>query len=237
MATFLLFDGALNVQYLGLQAYIWIMLVMGIIAVGFYVVWYVFFWAPLKPVHGHFASHLYHTNSAFTFDENLKFTLFSEKKSKLIFDITVKEAKELQKDWDTAPCGLIGRVLNDLIFDGGGWLDLNAPVRADIERVASVYNEANPDDQIMTLGKFWKHLNAGKLGEQPGIERYYTVPWKRVDMAIPKDHIQPMWDGYLRQLARQKDTEDNKDYGMYGYIILALACVICVGMLGIKFLG
>lgn len=227
----------MNTLFLGLQAYIWLMLALFILGVGTNVVWYFFFWSPLKPVHGHFAAHISHINSAFTFDENLRFSLHSEKRAKLIFDTTIKTAKTLQKDWDVAPCGLIGRVLNDLIFDGGKWLDLESPVRAEIERVAAVYNEANPDDQIMTLGKFWKRLAAGSLGEQPDIPKYYVVPWKRIDLAIPKDHIQPMWDGYLRQLARQKDNDANAEYGMYGYIILGVSGLICLGMIAVKFLS
>jgi len=236
MANYLLFDGVLNTQYLGLQAYLWLMLAMFIVGIFSYAIWYFFFWMPLDAVKGHFTSHIYKTNSAFTFDENLRFNLSSEKKSKLIFDMTVKEAKELQKDWDVAPCGLIGRVLNDLIFDGGQWTKLDSPVRAKIEEVAAVYNDGNPDDQIMTLGKFWKRLNEGKLGPQPDIPQYYTVPWKRIDMAIPRDHIQPMWDGYLRQLAREKEADTAGEYTMYGYLIIGVSGLICIAMLVMDFL-
>jgi hypothetical protein len=240
MATYLLFDGALNTTYLGLQAYIWMILALFILCVGSYCIWLFFFWMPLKPAQGHFTAHINHINSALTFDEHLNFVMQSEKKSKLVFDVTIKEAKELQKDWDYAPSGLIGRVLCDLVFDGGGWLKLNSPARAIIEQVASKHNDANPDDQIMTLGKFHKKLMEGALAGIEGVSEIpttYLVNWRRIDFAIPKDHIQPMWDGYLRQLARMKDAEENSGVSTnYGYIILGGGILVSLGMIAVAFL-
>jgi hypothetical protein len=89
---------------------------------------------------------------------------------------------------------------------------------------------------IMTLGKFYKRLCEGKLGPCPEIPRTYNVSWRRIDFAIPRDHIQPQWDGYLRQLARQLDVDKGGDLTMYGYLILGISLLICVGMLAIKFL-
>lgn len=235
-ARYVLFDGLLNQTFLGLQFYIWLMLALFLLCAGTYAVWYFFFWMPLTPAHGHFLSHIYHTNSALTFDEHLNFVMRSEKKAKLIFDMTVKEAKELQKDWDYAPSGLIGRVLDDLIFDAGGWLKLDSPVRAEIERVASVYNDANPDDQIMTLGKFYRRLSEGKLGACPDIPRTFTVNWRRIDFAIPKDHVAPMWDGFLRQFAHTLHEVNNSDYTNYGYIILGGSILISLGMIAVSYL-
>lgn len=236
MAQFLLFNGALNGAVLGLPAYIWIMLFVGLLLAASNAVWYFFFWMPLKPVHGHFTSHIHKTNSALTFNENLDFMMRSEKKAKLIFDMKVADAKKEQKDWEVAPSGLIGRVLNDLIFDGGGWLNLESPVRAEIERVAATHNEANPDDPVLTLGKFHKYLCAGMFGECPTILRTYRVDWKRIDFAIPEKHIQPMWDGYLGQLARKMEGSDTEDFRNYGYIMLAVSALICLAMLAFKFL-
>jgi hypothetical protein len=233
---YLLFNGALNQTFLGLQAYIWIMLALFIMAVGTYVVWYFFFWAPLKPVHGHFVSHINGSNSALAFNEHLNFVMKSEKKAKLIFDETVKEAKEGEKDWEVAPSGLIGRVLNDLIFDGGNWTDVNSSVREHIERYAAIYNETNPDDEIHTLGKFYKCLCENKMGPCPEVKRNFRVDWKRIDFAIPPDHVQTQWDGYLGQLAKRMNEIENADVSMYGYIILGLSAMICIGMLVIKFI-
>lgn len=234
MATYLLFDGALNTAILGLPAYIWIILLFVILIAFSNAIWYFFFWHPLKAVQGHFRAHLYHINSALTFTENLVMRMVSEKNAKLIFDMPVKDAKEEQKDWEYAPSGLIGRVLNDLIFDGGRWTDTTSPVRALIEQVAGKYNDMNPDDQVLSLDKFHRYLVAGKFNGIEGvsdIKPWYRVPWKRIDMAFPEDHEQPMWDGYLRQLARQKDNDQNADYTMYGYLILGISALICIGMI------
>lgn len=237
MAQYLLFDGALNGTFLGLQFYIWIMLVLFLLGAGSYALWYFFFWVPLTPLHGHFTAHISKTNSAFVFDENLNFVLRSEKKSKLIFNETVAEAKEREGGWEVAPSGLIGRVVNDLIFDGGRWTDLNSPVRAEIERVAAEYNELNPDDEIHTLAKFHKRLCENKLGACPNIPRKYRVQWKRTDFAIPPDHVQTQWDGYLGQLARKMNSETVADMTMYAYLILGISGVICIGMLAIEFVS
>ena len=234
MAQYLLFDGALNVTFLGLQAYIWIMLAFIIILAASEAIWQFFFWLPLKPVQGHFTAHTRKNNSAFVFNENLIFNMVSEKFAKLIFDMKVSEAKELQKDWDFAPSGLIGRVLSDLVFDGGGWTNLKSPVRADIENVAAMYNDMNPDDQVMTLGKFHRHLTAGKFNGIQGVENIkptMTVDWVRIDMAIPPDHDPHLWDGWLGQHAHKKDEEINAPNWTIAYAILGLTGLIVVLML------
>lgn len=161
---YLLFDGLLNQTFLGLPFYIWVILALFLVSVTTYCLWLFFFWLPLKPVHGHFISHISHINSALVFDDTLKFDMRSEKKAKLIFDESIAASREQQRDWDYAPSGLIGRVQNDLIFDGGKWTDLKSPVRAEIERIAETHNEGNPNDEIHTLDKFYRYAIAGKLG-------------------------------------------------------------------------
>lgn len=234
MAQYLLFDGALNVTLLGLPAYIWIMLAMFIMAAASEAIWQFFFWLPLKPVQGHFTAHIRKINSAFVFNENLIFNMVSEKSAKLIFEMTIKEAKELQKDWDFAPSGLIGRVLSDLVFDGGGWTNLKSPVRVDIENVAAMYNEMNPDDQVMTLGKFHRHLKAGKFNGIKGVENIKAtikVNWTRIDMAIPQDHDPHLWDGWLGQFSHKKNEETNAPNWTIAYAIIGLTAIINILML------
>lgn len=231
MAQYLLFDGIFNTQYFGLQAYFWVMLAMFLVIAATNAIWYFFFWLPLTPVHGHFRAHVNHVNSAFTFNENLLFNLVSEKSAKLIFDMKVKDAKEAEKDWEIAPCGLIGRVQNDLVFDGGRWTDLTSPVRKNIERVAELWNEANPDDQVVSLGKFHRYLVARKFDGIPGVSEIpakITVEWKRIDMAMPEDHEQPQWDGYLGQLAHKEDETNNSPNYTLAYVILAASFGICI---------
>ena len=240
MGTFLLFDGALNTAILGLPAYIWLMLVLLIFTVGSYALWYFFFWLPLKPVQGHFISHFNKTNSALTFDEHLNFVMKSEKKAKLIFDITTKDAKELQKDWDYAPSGLIGKVLCDLMFVTNDWNKIGSPTRVAIESIAAAYNETHDDDQVMTLEKFYKRLMEGAFNGYEGvldIKTTYRVNWRRIDFAIPKDHIQPMWDGYLRQLAKMINEDTNAGSAGFGYVILGGSVLISLAMLALKFLS
>lgn len=234
---YLLFDGILNNGVLGIPIYGWMMLAFFLIAVFSYAIWYFFFWIPLAPLHGHFKAHVSKTNSAFVFDQNNNFKMVSEKKAKLIYDIKTVEAKKLQKDWDVAPSGLIGRVLTDLIFDGGGWTNLESAVRSEIERLASVYNEMNPDDMVMTLSKFYRKASEGALGECKNIKLTYLVSWLRIDSAFPKDHNQPQWGGYLDQLAIKLENAQKEDMNTYCYLILALSAVVCIGMLGIKFFG
>lgn len=239
MPQFLLFGGALNNTFFGLQIYFWVILAMFLITCISYAVWYFFFWMPLKPLHGHFKAHTGGINSAFVFDEHLNFDLRSEKRAKLIFDMTVKEAKERQRDWYTAPSGLIGRVLTDLIFDGGRWARMDSSEREEIERVAQLWNESNPDDEVLTLIKFHKYLTEGrfeKMGIPVNLKPTYTVSWLRIDKAIPQGRKQSSWDGYLRQLAKKINEGETTDYNMYAYIILGMTAMICAGMLLLKFL-
>ena len=135
---------------------------------------------------------------------------------------------------------------NDLIFDGGKWTDLKSPVRAEIERIAETHNEGNPNDEIHTLDKFYRYAIAGKLGgvtvDHTGakflgiIPLTYRVEWKRIDFAIPQNHVQTQWDGYLRQLAKTLNEDENPDMSTYGYIILGMAALIDIGMLATHFL-
>jgi len=240
VAQYLLFDGALNRTFLGLQFYIWVMLAFFILTIGSYCVWYFMFWMPLDAVKGHFTAHLRKINSALTFNENLNFVMKSEKMAKLIFDIPVKEAKELQKDWDYAPSGLIGKVLDDLIFITNDWDKLGSPTRIAIERIAATYNDTNPEDMVMTLDKFHRRLVEGAFNGMEGvssIKPYYPVSWARIDFAIPEEHIQPMWDGYLRQLARQEDKEENSGPSVnLGYGIIIGGVVVSIGILAMKFM-
>ncbi len=236
--NYLLFDGALNNTFLGLQLYFWLILALVIFTAGSYAVWYFFFWMPLTPLHGHFKAHLYKIGSAFLFNENLHFLLKSEKKAKLIFDETIAEAKEAQRDWDYAPSGLIGKVLTDLIFDGARWTDPTSREREEIERIAMLWNDMNESDQVHTLGKFQRYLAEGKfagMGVAEFLKPTYTVSWLRIDKAIPRDHIQPMWDGYLRQAAEREADEADGSMTNYAYIILIMSALICIGMLAYKF--
>lgn len=93
----------------------------------------------------------------------------------------------------------------------------------------------------MTLGKFHKRLTDGAFAGIDGVSEIratYNVSWRRIDFAIPKDHIQPMWDGYLRQLARQQNVEENTGPSAnFGYLIIAGGVVVSLGMLAIKFLS
>lgn len=240
MAQYLLFGGALNTLVLGLPAYLWVMLLLFILTAASIAIWYFFFWMPLGPVQGHFTSHISKSNSALTFNENLIFLMQSEKKAKLIFDVSIKEAKELQKDWDYAPSGLIGKVLCDLVFATNDWTRIGSPTRIAIEQVAGKYNELNENDQVMTLGKFHHHLVAGKFNGIAGVEQInpnYKVSWRRIDFAIPEDHIQPMWDGYLRQLAKVLNDEQAGPSATFGYIILGGGILISLGMIAVRFLG
>lgn len=62
------------------------------------------------------------------------------------------------------------------------------------------------------------------------------MEWKRIDFAIPQNHVQTQWDGYLRQLAKTLNEDENPDMSTYGYIILGMAALIDIGMLATHFL-
>ena len=227
---YLFFGGMMNTLVLGIQMYLWIMLlgILGIVITN--VAFYVFFWAPLKPLHGLFTSYQRKENAAFTFDENLNFVLKSEKKAKLLYDETIAEAKKAQPDWEQSAAGLIGRVSTELIFDPYGWTDVTSEARKEIDNTVEIWNASHTDgkDTIHTLLKFSRLLHEGAITAP--IDKNFRVSWLRIYSAFPQLRLKSAWAGYLRQLAQQLLDDKKKDFTNMG-IYLLLFCGIVDTML------
>ncbi len=234
---YLFFGGAMNQMVMGIQMYFWLMLIgiLGIVISN--VVFYVFFWAPLKPLHGLFTSYQRKENAAFTFDEHLNFVLKSEKKAKLIYNETIAEAKKAQPDWETSPSGLIGRVSTELIFDPFGWTDVTSEARKAIDNSVEIYNEAHQDgkDSIHTLLKFSRLLHDGAVSVP--IEKNFRVSWLRIYSAFPQLRLKSAWAGYLRQLAQQLLDDKKSDFSNMGLWLLAFCALVDVMLMATGALG
>ena len=230
----LLFGGVANTLFLGLQLYIWIILFMGIALVGSYFAWYFLFWLPLQPFWGLFHARMRKESAAFTFDKNLDFVLKSEKKAKLIFDETVIEAKKVQKVWDHSPSGIMGVTSVDLIFDAyGEWVDINSPVRQEIDKSVVLWNETNPEDEIHTLLLFSRLLHEGKI--QCPVDKDVIIPWLRIRAAMTPKSI-GNFAGYIRQLSETIGVESVQNLNNYGILILVACGGVCCLMFASKWL-
>ena len=230
---FLLFNGALNQLVFGLQLYFWVMLALFIGVVASYAAWYVLFWQPLKPLHGHFFAHVRKEFNAFVFNFYLKFVLKSEKEAKLLYNETIKEARLAQPDWEESPSGRMGRVQTDLIFDAHRWTEIGSPARNEIDKVVEVWNEAEKGkDEIHTLIKFSRYLQEGKIACP--IDKTITVPWLRIRAAIFTPKTTGKWQGYIGQLAERLKKDQKSEFMMYGIYVLIFCALICVMMIGTK---
>lgn len=223
---YLLFNGTLNQLVLGLQAYFWVILALGIATIASFAAWYILFWLPLKPLHGHFTAHVRREFNAFVFNYYLKFILKSEKEAKLLYDETIREARLAQVDWEESPSGRMGRVQTDLIFDANRWTEIGSPARNEIDKVVQVWNEQQTGkDEIHTLLKFSKYLQEGKI--TCPIDKTVTVPWLRMRAAIFTPKTTGKWQGYIGQLAELLKKSDKTDFTMYGVYILIFCGLIC----------
>jgi len=228
----LLFGGVMNTLILQIQLYFWIILALGIAAVGSYVGWYFLFWQPISPLHGIFYAHIRKEQACFVFDNNLNFVLKSEKKGKLIFNETAAAAKKAQKVWDYSPSGMIGKVTTDLIFDGDRWTELDSPARQEIDKTVTVWNEAHPGtDEIHTLLRFGALLQSGMI--TCPIDSTVTVPWLRIRSAFAPKSM-GAFAGYTRQIAKLSESKKQEDINHHAIWILVFCGAICLMMIAVK---
>ena len=210
MSMGLLFDGALNGAIFGFPLWFWVCFLLSVIIVVANFLWWWFFWVPLEPLHGHYFAYRKGVNSALVFDDNINLKLVTEGQAKLIFNESVEDAKELQKDWDEYPAGHIGTVHTDLIFDAKHWSSPKSRHTENIESMAEEWNVHHEDDQIRTYGKLIDYIRAGKITSPPGFEYEIVVPWNRIKAQYPEVRKPAMKDGYVRQFANKMELVDKK---------------------------
>jgi hypothetical protein len=206
----LLFGGILNVAIFGFPIWFWIAFLASL-AIGISnFLWWWFFWLPLEPLHGHYFAYRKGVNSALVMDENINLKLVTEGQAKNIFNESVEEAKDLQRDWDEYPAGHIGTVHTDLIFDAKHWTSPKSRYSDIIESMAMEWNDHHEDDQIRTYGKLIKYIQDGKITPPPDFEYEITVPWNRIKSQYPDVRKPAVKDGYVRQMANKMEQQDKK---------------------------
>lgn len=144
----------------------------------------------------------------------------------------VEIARMLQNgEWERSPSAVCGGVPLDIIIDTDNWTLRKSPQHKAIERVASQWNELNPDDQIHSYSKFQKKLIAGEV-QCPELKTDHLVSWTRVDAGFPMDLEESDWAGKRRQMAEQEYNQDQISKNrMALYVLIAgvgLAALVIV---------
>jgi hypothetical protein len=213
-----LFNGLFNTLVAGIPIWLWLTLFIVLILLFSNAYWWFMFWSPLKPLHGLWYANWGRYDAAMISDINLNLRLVSEKYAKLIFNESVKEAKEGEIDWKEITSGQIGIVGTDIIIDIGKWTNINSEDRYIIQESADKWNIDNPNDQIHSFYKFMKYIEDGKIIVD--IKTKETVDWIRIESAFPKTRKTAAYAGYVRQLAEKMDKEEGSKFDSYAIYIL-----------------
>lgn len=226
MATLPFLGGVLNYTFFGLPYFIFIILGLAILEILVIFLWYFFFWYKLKPYHGLLWSTIKKTGMSFVFDENMFMDLITDRSSKVIFNETLKEAQEAEKDNTKTPTATIGSVHADFIFDPEKWTYPNSFQHKIIEDIAETWNGEHPDDLVRTLIKFSRYLNAGVFDEKfpqevALLKKTYLVPWSRIRMMY-KDREESGYFGFVMSLANTIREIEQASYNQYAIIILGM---------------
>lgn len=226
MPTLPFLGGVANYMFFSIPYFMWAIVFLGILGVLICGLWYFFIWYPLTPYHGVLWSTIKKTGMSFVFDDNMVMDLITDRSSKVIFAETFKEAQEAEGDNTKTPAATIGKVHTDFIFDPDKWTYPNSYQHKIIEDVAEHWNDNHPEDQIRTLYKFSKYLNAGEFdieyAEQlKGLKRKYVVPWARIRMMY-KDREESGYFGFVMSLANTIRAIENTTYNGYAIPVLLL---------------
>lgn len=236
----LFLGGILNQTFFGIPYYMWIMVALMILAILIVGVWYIFIWWPTTPYHGILWATVKKTGASMVFDENMHFDLITERSSKVIFNETFKSAQEAEEDKTEAPAATIGSVRVDFIFDPDKWTYPNSYQHKIIEDVAIKWNDANPTDQIRTLMKFAKYLDAGELDiyadDMKNLKKTYVVPWSRVKMMY-KDREESGTFGFIMSLAQTIEKIESGSLNGYAILILAFFGLIDIVLIAAHYIG
>ena len=218
--------GLFNTPILGFPLYLLFFPIAGILFILAYVFWVKMKWGMMTPFHGLWIAMNAGDEVVFKTDLHLNFVLKSEYGARVIFDRAryesiavdntlrnrirklirpgdpaVSIAKILQGEWDSAPIVNIGSVPTSVLLDANGWTKDGSQEHAAIANECDIHNDANPNDQIHSLGKAWRYMNEGKIPVPKGVSLYVLIPWVRVDNAYPKSRNAASWGGFIRQIA------------------------------------
>jgi hypothetical protein len=144
----------------------------------------------------------------------------------------VEIARKLQNgEWERSPSAVCGGVPLDIVIDTDNWTLRKSVQHKAIERVATQWNEMNPDDQIHSYSKFQRKLIAGEI-VCPEVKLDHLVSWTRVDAGFPMDLEESDWAGKRRQMAEQMYDSDQMSknkmalYVLFGGVGVAVLVII-----------
>jgi hypothetical protein len=148
-------------------------------------------------------------------------------------DYSIHIAKTLEKDYltDKRLCS-IGPVEASLIIDSQDWLYPDNAQKREIKRVVDMWNEANPNDEIFSIAKFQKYLQDGHFDDVINhslIKKYTTIPWQRLNQALPS--FEKTSDSLGFDLTRAREMDEKHEKSMEGYIPLIIVLTVVMAIL------
>lgn len=147
-------------------------------------------------------------------------------------------AKEIERDIHEAPIINANGIQIDLILDLDNWTIKDSRQRAELNRLADLWNANHPDDEVHTYYKIWNHINQKKLVPAEDTIRHKTiVPWPRILAAFPPEENEASYAGYERQLSEDMSEKEQAEYRKYFWGIILFFLVTNMAMLGGEFMG
>jgi hypothetical protein len=232
----LLFNGAFNTLILGIPGWVWVGLILGLLAVFTNAYWYFLFWSPLRPLHGLWKANWNKIDASLLSDIDMNLKLVSEARAKVIFNESIDDAKKNEKDWKDITSGQIGVTGTDIILDLGKWTVHDTNERYMIEEAADNWNMEHPDDQVHSFYKFMRYCEEGKISIE--LPTLMVVPWIRIESSFPdfKKRNPALYAGYIRQLSEKMDKDEKAKFdSMALYILIGSVLVSALFVIG-KFL-
>lgn len=147
-------------------------------------------------------------------------------------------AKGIERDIHEAPIINANGIQIDLILDLDNWTIKDSRQRAELNRLADLWNANHPDDEVHTYYKIWNLINQNKLVPAEDTIRHKTiVPWPRILAAFPPEENEASYAGYERQLSEDMSEKEQAEYRKYFWGIILFFLVTNMAMLGGEFMG
>lgn len=133
-------------------------------------------------------------------------------------DVLIAKKMEGNK-WERSAHVVCAGVPVDIIVDMDNWTIKGTPQHKAIVQSAKNWNKVNPDDQIHSYQKYQRYINDPTKGLAcpPELKKGVMVPWSRIDAAFPLDLDDNEWAGKKRQMAKDRETEEEGQ--LWKYII------------------
>jgi len=148
----------------------------------------------------------------------------------------VEIAKKMQNyEWDAKHSVTSGGVLIDMIFDANNWSVQTSPEHKICVRLAEVWNEQNPKDQVHAYSKLQRYINEGKIAAPYGFKSTFVCKWARTDCGCPVIINNNAMAGARRQMAADLVDQNKHPFDKWLWPLILAGGGIAVLILLMRF--